>query len=172
MIAEFEILDGLPTTGPMYIPISRNNNQYCSQGYTVKFFKDDESEWVANFEPGFTDFNGVFSFDDNCDILVIAGGTCYYMNPNEYKPISIFGGQYERLFKSSDGRLIIVDLIVITVFEPSGIYWHSSRISLDGFRDLELCDNVVSGLSFSPECGGGSWERFSYDIDTKTLIGG
>ena len=114
----------------------------------------------------------MYSFDGYHGILVIAGGTCYYMNPNDFKPIAIFGGGYEIVLNSSDGRLIILDSVGITVFEPTGNFWHSVRISFDGFKELEYSDKVVTGLSYFPMFDAEKWDRFSYNIDTKVLTGG
>src|SRR5580658_7797405 len=94
----YEILDALPTYGPMYIPIP---SPFYSQGFVIRFYKEDKSEWVANFLPGGSGFNCVCEFSNSKNILVIAGGACYMMNPEETKPISIFGGDCRGLLNSS-----------------------------------------------------------------------
>ena len=48
----YEILDGLPTYGPMYVPVSEDGEPFYSEGFVVRFYKSDGSEWVANFKPG------------------------------------------------------------------------------------------------------------------------
>lgn len=65
--------------------------KYYSEGFVVRFHTDHGTSWVGNFDPGWTGLNAVYDFDHQTYILVIAGGTCYLMNPNDIKPISLIG---------------------------------------------------------------------------------
>jgi len=138
----YEILESLPTYGPMYISVTDDDEPYYSQGFAVRFFRDDKSDWVANFKPGWTGLNAIYELDNPPRLLVIAGGTCYIMNPNDIKPISVFGVGYENILKTNDGRLILHDLTDITVVESDGDHWTSDRISWDGLKDLKLEGNT------------------------------
>src|SRR5690606_39492556 len=40
----YEILDGLPTYGPMYVPVSEDGEPFYSEGFVVRFYKSDRSE--------------------------------------------------------------------------------------------------------------------------------
>ena len=91
MDTRYEILESLPTYGPMFIPVTGDDEPYYSQGFAVRFYRDDKSDWVANFKPGWTGLNAIYEFDNQQNVLVIAGGTCYIMNPNDTKPIEVFG---------------------------------------------------------------------------------
>jgi len=168
----YEILESLPTYGPMYIPVTENNELYYSEGLVVKFFKSDGTDWVANFKPGWTGFNAVYEFGIEDDILVIAGGTCYLMNPEEQKPKSTFGVGYESVIKTLDGRLILQDLTDLTVFEINGEHWHTERISWDGIKDLKLKGTLVSGLSFDPMNDKNRWVEFIVDLEKRNVKGG
>jgi hypothetical protein len=168
----YEILESLPTYGPMYIPVTENNELYYSEGFVVKFFKSDGTDWVANFKPGWTGFNAVYEFDIEDPILVIAGGTCYLMSPEEQKPKSIFGVGYESVIKTLDGKLILQDLTDLTVFEINGEHWHTERISWDGIKDLKLEGTLVSGLSFNPMNDKNRWVEFIVDLEKRNVKGG
>ena len=122
MNRRYDILDSLPTYGPMYIPISEYNDKYYSEGFLVRFQTDHGTFWVGNFEPGWTGLNAVYDFDHQTYILVIAGRTCYLMNPNDIKPISIIGCDYQSVVKTLEGRLILQDSTHLSVFESSGEY--------------------------------------------------
>ena len=169
---KYEILKSLPPYGPMYTSISEDGTENYSEGYVLKFFKSDNTEWVANFKTGWTDFYYVHSFDNNEFILVISGGTCYIMHPNEKKQRSVFGVRYKSVIEMKNGGLILEDLTDLTIVEPNGEFWHSERISFDGLKDIKLIDNVVSGLSFEPTTGDGRWIEFSLNLETKELYGG
>lgn len=156
----------------MYIPVTKNDQPLYSEGFPVRFFKADGTDWVANFELGWTDLKIICELNDTCNLLVIAGGTCYLMNPEEAKPISVFGVGYSSVLRASDGRLILEDQIDLTIVETDGSHWATERISWDGIKELRLENNTVTGLSYDPMYDADDWIDFTYDIDTKTLTGG
>ncbi|NTW33688.1 MAG: hypothetical protein HGB12_13890 [Bacteroidetes bacterium] len=168
----YEILESLPTYGPMYIPVTDNDEPFYSEGFAIRFFKSDHTDWVANFKPGWTGLNAVYEFTDQQYILVIAGGTCYLMNPDEVKPKSSFGVGYETVIKTLDGRLILQDLTDLTIIEPNGEHWHTERISWDGIKNLKLEGNLVSGLSFDPMNDKDEWVEFVVDLEKRNVKGG
>lgn len=168
----YEILESLPTYGPMYIPVTENGEPYYSEGFVVKFFKANGTDWVANFKPGWTGFNAVYEYGIEDNILIIAGGTCYLMNPEERNAQSIFGVGYESVIKTLDGRLILQDLTDLTVFEINGEHWHTERISWDGIKDLKLEGTLVSGLSFDPMNEKDQWIEFIVDLEKRNVKGG
>jgi hypothetical protein len=75
----------------MYIAVTRNGEPFYSEGFAVRFHKTDGTQWVANFQPGWTDFKTIIELKDTSDLLVIASGTCYLMNPDDTKPVAVFG---------------------------------------------------------------------------------
>jgi hypothetical protein len=168
----YEILESLPSYGPMYIPVTENGEPYYSEGFVVKFYKTDGTMWVANFKPGWTGFNAVYEFGIEDNILIIAGGTCYLMNPEEQKPQSTFGVGYESAIKTLDGRLILQDLTDLTVFEVNGEHWRTERISWDGIKDLKLEGTLVSGLSFDPMNEKDQWIEFIVGLEKRNVKGG
>ncbi len=167
----YEILNSLPTYGPMYVPITDNGEPFYSEGFAVRFFKTDGTEWVANFQPGWTDLKQIIEFDKTQNLLVIACGTCYLMNPNDPKPIQVFGVGYSNLFKASKERLVLQDQTDLTIIEPDGTHWDTERISLDGLAEINVENNLVTGLAFNPSHNADDWVGFKYNLDTKTLIG-
>ena len=168
----YEILDSLPTYGPIYIPVTGDDEPYYSQGLAIRFYKDDNSDWVANFKPGWTGLNAIYEFENQKNVLVIAGGTCFIMNPNESKPIDVFGVGYETVIKTLDGRLILQDITDITIVEPNGEHWDTERISWDGLKDLKLEGNLITGLSFDPMYDKEEWVKFVLDLETRKVTGG
>nr|WP_315142720.1 hypothetical protein [uncultured Flavobacterium sp.] len=168
----YEILQSLPAYGPMYISISENDETFYSEGLAVRFFKSDGTDWVANFKLGWTGLNAVYEFTNQPNILVIAGGTCYLMNPEDEKPKSTFGVGYETVIKTLDGKLILQDLTDLTIIEPNGERWSTERISWDGIKNLKLEGNLVSGLSFDPLNNKKEWVEFVVDLEKRNVKGG
>ncbi|TDL99657.1 MAG: hypothetical protein C4K58_07125 [Flavobacteriaceae bacterium] len=168
----YEKLISLPAYGPMYVSVSDNGEPFYSEGFAVRFYKIDGTEWIANFQPGWTDFKEVIEFDKTQNLLIVACGTCYIMNPNETKPIEVFGVGYSDVFKASKDRLILQDRTDLTIIEPDGSHWNTERISWDGISGIKVEDNLVKGLSYDPMHDTDKWVQFIYDIDTRVLTGG
>ena len=156
----------------MYIPVSENGIKGYSEGFVVKFFKSDKTEWVANFQVGWTDFNHVRSFKETDLIMVIAGGTCYLMHPDEQKPKEAYGVGFKSILERENGGFVLEDSLNLTVFDENGTYWDTERISWDGLKELKLVDNIVTGLSYEPTSDDDLWIEFSLNLDTKEIIGG
>ncbi|MEI1279632.1 hypothetical protein V6Z05_14985 [Leptospira venezuelensis] len=168
----YEILESLPVYGPMYIPITEDGQLFYSEGFPVRFYNSDGTDWVANFKPGWTKLKRVIEFEMIQELLIIACGTCYLMDPNHSKAISVFGGSFSDIFEASNNRLVLQDELKLTIIEPNGTHWDTERISWDDLKDLRVENNVVTGLSYDPIDDAGEWVLFAYDLDTQTLTGG
>lgn len=157
----------------MYISIPPDNYNLYSEGFVVRFYKKDGSEWVGNFQLGFTQLKKVTELEGSPNLLVIAGGTCYIMNPESEKPLDMFGAGYNYILLSSDNRIVMSTPCELTIVEPDGTYWHSDRFALDGIENLQIENNIVKGTVSEPVEGYEEWVDvdFTYDIDTKTLTG-
>jgi hypothetical protein len=170
--ANYEILDGLPVYGPMYIPVTEDGEPYYSEGFVVRFFKSNGESWVANFQPGWTKFSAIYTLLENDNILVLACGKCYLMNVNETKPVGVFGVGFVKILETESHQYILQDVTDLTIVEPNGNHWGTERISWDGFKDINYENGIVSGLSFDPMYDKDEWVEFAYNIDTKILVGG
>jgi len=168
----YEILNSFPPYGPMYIPITEMGDAFYSEGYAVRFYKSDRTEWIANFQPGWTNLKTVIEFENTAKVLVIAYGTCYLMEPDDAKPIDVFGFGYSHIYKASNNRIVLQDRTDLTIVEPDATHWDTERISWDGLAEVKVDNNIVSGLAFNPNHDADEWGGFSYNLDTKILVGG
>ncbi len=171
-----EVLDGLPATGPMYIPVSEDGKPFYHEGFVVRFLPDRNEPWVANFRSGLSSYYGTFEFADQPRVLVIAGGLAYLMDPERNVPVFVFGGQIEGVL-SGEGEVLVFDdqIRIQLLYQQSGMLWESSRISWDGFRNLQVSGHSIMGESWSPyPIGNGSdeWSPFELDMVNRTLVGG
>jgi hypothetical protein len=168
----FEILESLPTYGPMYVSIAEDGAGFYSEGFVIRFFKSDGTDWVANFQPGWTNFRTVIELA-NSKLLIIASGTCYIMHPDQQIPYSVFGVGYEAVLKTKNGIYILQDQTDLTLLDEFGNYSHSERISYDGIKELRLDENgLVHGLSYYPTSDADQWIPFTYDSEKRKLTGG
>ncbi|MDG4715063.1 hypothetical protein [Winogradskyella marincola] len=168
----FDILNSLPAYGEMYVPISEDNVPFYSEGFVIRFYKSDGEDWVANFQTGWTEFNYVHEFETNPNILVVAGGTCYLMNPNKKEPINVFGVGFQNYLKTESNQIVLQDLTDLTVVEPNADYWRTERISWDGIKDLKLNGKFVTGLSYDPMNSKEEWVEFIVDLENREVKGG
>ncbi|TWP24630.1 hypothetical protein ETU10_01325 [Apibacter muscae] len=167
---KYKILNSLPAYGLMYHFISKKGKPFYYEGFPVRLYKSDGDSWVANFELGQTEFSEVFELEMS-RLLIISGGECFIMNPDDIMPIEVFGGDYLNYLKTNDGRIILYNHINLTIVDSKGNYWDSERISLDGLNEIKISsDNVVSGLFYQPTPTDDLWIPFEYNIDTKSLI--
>jgi hypothetical protein len=156
----------------MYISVTGDDESFYSEGFVVRFYKTDETNWVANFKPGWTSLNAIYEFQEQPNILVIAGGKCYLMNPNEEKPGSTFGVGYESVIETVDGKFILQAQTNLTIIERNCEHWDTERISWDGIKDLKLEGNLVTGLSFDPLNHKDEWVKFVVDLEKRNVKGG
>ncbi len=157
----------------MYIPITEDAEPYFSEGFPIRFFKSDGTSWVVNFKPGLTNLNQVFDFPHHDRIIVFAGGLGYIMSPNNEKPIGFVGLTINEIFQTENGSLICPDDTSILIIDNQiGQLWQSERISWDGFKELTLVGDIISGLSYDPTNSNKPWTAFTLDIKTKEIIGG
>ena len=168
---KYEILESLPTNGPMYISVTENNENYFSAGFPVRFYKNDKTNWVANFKPGWTNFSSIYEIQ-NQNLLIIAGGTLYIMNPENEKPIKVIGVGFEKGIMTKNREIVLQDQTDLTIIEQNGEYWTTERISWDGIKELEINGNQINGLSYNPMHDKNEWIKFTLDIETKKLVGG
>lgn len=145
MATGFEVLTGFPPYGGEEIT-NINDQPAFSEGYIVKFFRDDGSYWIANFKRGMSSFNGVYEYPKR--LLVFAGGEVYVMDPNKKEPLDKFGYGYEVL-ETEDGTLACFDFGTALVIEPGGDKWEIRTQVFDGFSKMQYQDGKVEGVGWN-----------------------
>lgn len=168
----FEILEGLPAYGPMYFPVTETGEPYYSEGFVVRFFKPDGTDWVANFQPGHSELSSVLELKKCPHILVIAMGICYLMEVENPKPVMVFGSSYSNLISTENNLFILQAHNNLTIIEPNGTIWETERISWDRLRNIKCKNNLISGQAFAPINDTNEWVDFTYDLENQKLNGG
>ena len=166
----YEILQGLPPYGPMYISINQDeltSKESYSEGFVVRFFRSDGNSWVANFSTGTTDFNAVFDFPKTDTTIVIAGGAGYVMHRDQTEPIGTFGFGIKAALLSDSQEVVAADYIDIKVISNNGQVWTSDRVSWDGIKELSIQGNTVRGKADDLE----GWNDFTLDLKTRQVSG-
>ena len=169
----YQVLEGLPAYGPMYVPIAPDGIPFYSEGFVVRFFQSNGTSWVANFGYGLEGCNAVYDYPEDKRTVVFAGGRCYLMADDEQEPTKIFGFGFSAVFQTRDKLLIAVDQTDVALIDVStSTVWTSDPISLDGFKDLHFSGDQLTGLAYEPTSEEGEWRFFSFNYQTKKVIGG
>ncbi|MCC4213477.1 hypothetical protein [Leeuwenhoekiella parthenopeia] len=169
---KFQKLDFLPPYGPMYIPVTRDGEGYYREGFVVKFYRNNGQSWVANFEPGHSKLSKVYDLPETNFVVIIAGGIGYLMHIDHEKPNAIFGDSIDDAFQAPDHSVICIDQIGVTIIDKNAEIWTSERIFWDGYKDLKVQNDIISGLSYDPTNELTEWTAFSFNITTREITGG
>lgn len=155
----------------MYIPITEKEYDFSSEGFVVRFYREDGTSWVANFERGWSAFDLVHAFPGQPDLLVVAGGKCYVMNPELTVPRDIFGIYFQGGLPLPDGRLMLYDVTEVTLVESNCQYRYLERVSWDGIADVRLEGDFVTGLGYQPSHYSDAWKPIKVDINSLAVTG-
>lgn len=172
MNATFQILAGLPATGPYPEQFSVDGRGMHREGFVLRVTPGGGAPWAGNFQRGLTGFSGAFPHPDGTSLVVIAGGDGYVVDPETRALRSVLAGVYSGAWIWNEGSLLILDHSGVS-FEsigPDGTIWTTRRISWDGFRDVRIKGEKLLGEAWSP--AGNYWSAFEVDLRTGDAAGG
>lgn len=172
---KYEVLNGLPAYGPMYVPVTQYDGTFIStysEGFAVRFFTSDGNSWTANFSLGMTVFSTVIDFPDTDLTIVVAGGSGYLMNRDQHKPINTFSVTIKAALLTDAQEVIMADSTHVTIINFKGQIWSSERLSWDGIEDLRVEGNMLHGTAYVPTHETEDWVAFTIDLETRQRSGG
>ncbi len=167
----FEVLPGLPPYGDPAITFSGSGVGLHSEGLVVRFNSNDSEVWTGNFVRGLTSFDWVQAHPNGRDVLVIAGGHLYQVEPQSRQVASDSGGAIVDAFIYSPSNAVVLNHqeLWFEAIGPFGRLWKSRRISWDGMKAISVERNLLRGDSYHFD---GSWHPFQLDLDTGLVQGG
>jgi hypothetical protein len=159
----FEILSGLPTSGPPALYFTERAK--FSEGLVVRFYPKQSEPWIGNFLGGLTKYSIALDHPNGADVIVVADGEACIVDPEHREIRRRLAGQVEQIIRAPSLGMAIIqnltDFIAVTA-ENSG--WQSERISWDGFRKLKVLGNDLLGEAYTPIED--SWVPFKLDLLT------
>ncbi len=163
------LLDGLPAYGDLAVAFPDSFGKTGREGTVVEFKTEDRS-WVGNFQPGLSGLEFAERHPNERDAVVIAGGDLWvvdvetvaaeYLLPSVYSVIPV---------TDPDGWILSRQDCALARLAPDGIAWHTKRISCDGFDQVRILGDKVTGLAWNPF--GDSWEPFDVDLQSGNSSG-
>jgi hypothetical protein len=170
MVSATRILEGLPPYGPMPTAFPREWSLLGREG-TVVEFKSEEGVWVGNFQPGLGGLQFAGLHPNGLDVVVIAAGDLWIVNPRERTALWKLPS-LETVLEVHDpeGWVFSRQGIALARLGPNGLMWHTRRLSWDGFDQLHIAEDELSGLAWSPIDD--KWCPFSVELKTGKSTGG
>jgi hypothetical protein len=78
-IVRWEVLNGLPGEGPMPKHFHLGHQTPWAEGFVVRFWNEDGTEWIGNFRRGGTEFSTLLDWCESNLFVVVAAGTLYFL---------------------------------------------------------------------------------------------
>ena len=173
MATSFELLPGLPSSGPLPRWVPADWVRTGREGLVVRFRPETADPWVANFAPGLGGWSGVVSHPNGHDLLVVAGGDPYRVDGESgvIEEHEYLGPVFAVWTVPGSADLVVnVQGLAFLRLGPEGVIWHSRRLSWDGFRNVAIDSEHVSGDAWSPVSS--TYYPFSIDIASGRSLGG
>jgi hypothetical protein len=170
MSLSVRILPGLPAYGALATPFPTEWGRFGREG-TVVEFKDEDFCWVGNFRAGLGGIELAEVHPNKREAVIVSGGDLWVVDPAQRVASCVLPAIDAAIeVRNPDGWLFSSQGLAIARFGPSGLLWHTKRLSWDGFDQLALDGNELTGLAYNPM--GDAWVPFRVDIRTGSSTGG
>lgn len=168
--AIYEILTGLPGEGRPPLSFSATGQGRYREGFVVKFESSDGVSWVGNFQPGLTKFSSVFEQEGGYTHLVISGGQAYVVRTETGELLAEFGGFIDWARPAGNyGKILTSNGVAFSLCSGAQTIWQTTRLSWDGFRNLELTPDSLKGEGWCPD---DTWHTFEVNLENGKSVGG
>jgi hypothetical protein len=159
----FEILPGLPTSGPPALYFTERGK--FSEGLVIRFYPTTSESWIGNFLGGHIKYNNALEHPNGTDVIVVAQGQACVVDPeNRTIRLPIAGNVDQIICVSSLGMVVFPNLTDFVAIKADDSGWQSERISWDGFRNLKVRGTNLSGEAYTPIED--AWVPFTVDLLT------
>jgi hypothetical protein len=159
----FEILPGLPPYGPPPLPFPASGERAFREGLVVRFHSEAGDPWIGNFQRGSESFDFVVDHPDRRQLIVIAGGEGYFVDPESRRQTHGFGGDINFAQRIESLSLVLIaNRAEVAAFSADGRGWNSERLSWDGLRHLAVSGSILNGEAWSPVSS--AWHPFALNL--------
>lgn len=168
----YEVLPGLPPYGPPPVAFPPDFARTGREGFVVRFLPHTPDSWVGNFGGGLGGHTGVHPHPDGTRVVVIASGRALVIDPSVRAVQAEIGSAIDHVWPVEDPAGYVFDHqgLAFSRWGGDGQIWQSRRLSWDGFRDVRLTADEVTGLAWTPV--GDLWIPFRIDLRRGRSEGG
>jgi len=161
----FEILPSLPPYGPMAVSFTENGAREHREGLVVRFYPDQSDPWIGNFLGGTAECTVVLDHPNGCDVLIVAKGDACIIDPEHRSVRDRIAGDVTAVIPLPLLTSVVFQGVTdFTAIRADNSGWRSSRISWDGFRNIEVCKTESLGEAYTPI--GDGWVPFCLNVLT------
>lgn len=144
--------------------------RFGQEGVVVEF-TTEAGRWFGNFERGMRGMEFIGFHPNARDAVVIARGDLWVVRPEEHTAELQFTAiQAAYDVHDPDGWVFDRQGLAFARLGPTGILWHTRRISWDGFDQVTLDKDKVTGLAWSALED--RWFPFQVDLSSGRAAGG
>lgn len=163
-------LPGLSGVGAHPRQYSASGSGMHREGYVVEFTPTQGPQWVGNFQAGIGHCSDLIEFTNNKSVLVVAKGQGYLVDAQSGALLAQYECDIDFLQKIPDEDMVIAGTATdFSAYRGAFTIWRTRRISWDGFRNLAVQANELTGEAW---CFDDSWHRFSVDLKNGDVTGG
>lgn len=167
-IAKF--LPGLPPYGPLPTTFPHEWGRIGREGIVVEFSSGSDT-WVANFRPGLGGLQFVGIHQDNLYAIVIAAGDLWIVDLHTRTANQIVPAVDAMWHvQNPNGWVFSRQGLALARLGPGGLVWHTRRLSWDGFDQVQINQNELTGMAWSPLED--TWRSFCVDLASGKSRGG
>ena len=170
-VTTFRAIQGLPPYGPMATSFPASFARTGREGYVVEFFPDMPDVWVGNFGPGLGGYSGVHLHPNGTDVAVFSAGAGYVIDATKRVLKKELGAAIANVWDMREPPGLVCDRQCLAFFRicAGGVVWHTRRLAWDGFRDVVLMPNRLTGLASGLD---DAWLPFEVDLTSGASSGG
>lgn len=167
MAPSFEVLPGLPATGPYPEQFTTRGGTH-REGFVVRIVPDRAAPWVGNFQPGIGGISRVALHPDGKTLFVVAGGLAYPVDPESRTLVSPAVDDYIQDICVVGERLVLVGWSELTVVGPGLRRWRTPPLASDGITDLCAEGDTLLATGWD-ECGEVR-RQIELDLRERTVV--
>ena len=168
----FEILAGLPPYGALALPFPSDGTGRHREGLVVRFNLASAEPWVGNFQRGATTYNSVLAHPDGRQVVVVAGGQGYVIDPemrSETQCLIMPPSINLAISMPEFNQIVLGTDLGFGAVRADGTGWNSGRLSWDGIKNISISAATLTGEAYFP--GDDSWSPFTLDLLTGESFG-
>lgn len=167
LLKNFKILTNIPLNSTTkYFTVTENDSS--EYGLILEIFPDIKNNWYACFKSGYSEFSGVYQHPNAEDLIVIANGQGYVVNPENQQLLEAFGGNITEVFEFFDAYIILFqDSSGLISYNETGLIWQNKKLPFGETRKLEIDREILMGeVRISLDRG---WEDFWLSAKTGEI---
>ena len=136
----------------------------------IKFDPEDDLPWLGIFGEGELGCTAIACSKEYA--FIISLGKAYYICLKTKSLVYSDDKHFlaDVVSTKDDNLFIANDYLSIHMYSKNGHQWNTNRISWDGFQNIMIEGNKVSGEAWSPIEN--KWLPFQIDLTNKSVIGG